>query len=78
MLTSIIRTAVPYLVGLVVSLGVTLGVEVPTEAQTALASLLTFAIGLAYYVAVRWAAKRWPWLEVLLGSPKAPTYPTEK
>lgn len=74
MLTSITRTAVPYLVGLVVSLGVTLGIDIPTEAQVALANLLTFVIGTAYYIGVREAAKKWPAVEILLGSPKTPTY----
>lgn len=72
--TAAIRTAVPYAVGYLSTLLVSNGVEVPAEAETALGALLTFLLGSAYYIVVRLAAQRFPVLEWLLGSPRAPRY----
>lgn len=74
MLTSIIRTAVPYLVGWIVSLFALAGVTVTDELRAALVTLVSFIIGTLYYVVVRFLEKKWPKLGVLLGVPTPPTY----
>jgi len=77
--TSLIRTVVPILVGLVLSFPATtwvmqsLGVTEPQTGQ-AIAAALTFALSFLYYAIVRVAEGRWPQLGVLLGVPKAPVY----
>jgi hypothetical protein len=76
MLTSIIRTAVPYLVGLIVSAFTFAGVTVSDELRASLVSLVTFVIGTVYYVGVRFLEKKWPKIGVLLGVPTPPVYGT--
>jgi len=76
MLTSIIRTVVPYLVGWIVTLLATAGVDVSDELRNSLATLLAFLIGTVYYVVVRFLEKKWPKLGFLLGVPTAPVYGT--
>lgn len=71
--TSVIRTAVPYLIGLIVSWLISLGL--PASVKDAATAILTFVIGTIYYLGVRALEKKWPKLGWLLGSPTAPTYP---
>ena len=73
MIPSIIRTAVPYVVGWLVGLLVLAGIDVPTEVQAWADETLTLVLGTAYYAAARWLETRgltWP----LLGSRQQPTY----
>ena len=73
MITSVIRTVVPYVVGYLVALLVGWGIEVPTEVQAWLTETLTLVLGTAYYVAARWLEEHgvtWP----LLGSTQRPVY----
>jgi len=76
MLTSIIRTVVPYLVGWIVTLLATAGVEVSAEFRSDLVTFLSFLIGTLYYVVARFLEKKWPKLGFLLGVPTAPVYGT--
>lgn len=70
MATSIVRTVVPWLVGLIGSwAAVHLGV---TEDQ--LTAVLTVVLGAAYYAAARVLEERWPQAGWLLGQPGAPSY----
>lgn len=69
---AIVRTIVPYVVGLAVTLAARWGINLEPSAE--LTGALTVVIGAVYYVAVRLLAKRWPALERLLGSRQAPNY----
>lgn len=74
-LISLIRTAVPAAVGLVLAwlareCGIVLSDETSTELTLVVAGL---AVG-AYYAAVRALEVRWPWVGRLLGSRRQPTY----
>lgn len=76
MLTSLIRTLVPILVGWLLSLGVVSAAGVTEEQLTlALTGLLTVAGQVVYYLLLRLAEQRWPAAGVLLGSRRQPTYP---
>jgi hypothetical protein len=66
---AIVRTIVPYVVGLAVTLAARWGINLEPSAE--LTGALTVVIGAVYYVAVRLLAKRWPVLERLLGSRQA-------
>lgn len=73
--TSAIRTGVPYLVGGLASfLIVHFGFSLSDDVQGQLIALLTFGIGYAYYLLVRWLETKWPSLGWLLGTPKQPVY----
>ncbi|HEU4566846.1 MAG TPA: hypothetical protein VFR99_02365 [Marmoricola sp.] len=74
-LLSLIRTAVPAAVGLVLAwlareFGIVLPADLSAELTLAAAGL---AIG-AYYAAVRALEVRWPWVGRLLGAQGQPTY----
>ncbi|WP_435108842.1 hypothetical protein [Nocardiopsis synnemataformans] len=54
MVTSIVRTVVPYAVGLIVSLAASIGLDLPAEATTeVLTAVTTFVVGTVYY----WVAR---------------------
>lgn len=78
LVTGFLRTFVPSLVGAFVGWLATLGVLIEPTATNALASgIILFAGALltsAYYLVVRLLAKKFPILEVLLGSKKTPEY----
>lgn len=70
LIISIVRTFVPYLVGLLAVAGVQL-----TDADVAgLTSTLGFVFSLGYYVVVRLVEKKYPQAGWLLGAPTKPTY----
>lgn len=70
----IIKTIVPFVVGWVVSVLTVAGLDVPPEFTADLTNILTLLLGAAYYVLVVFLSKKWPVLEILLGSPKKPEY----
>lgn len=72
--TGLIRTWVPIAVGAAVAWLITLGVTLDAQTQTAAIVALTGVIQAAYYTGVRFAAKKWPWVEVLLGAKSTPSY----
>ncbi len=74
LVTSLIRTAVPGLAGLILGWLVSINFSIPGISQPFLESVLTFGFGLAYYFAVRLLEKKWPALGWLLGAPVAPVY----
>lgn len=73
-MTSLIRTIVPYLVGLVLAYLTTNGIHLSSEQVVSLSATLAFAIGALYYIVVRALEHKWPKLGWLLGVPSAPTY----
>lgn len=68
---SIIRTAVPLIVGPLVTWLASKGVDIDGETLTVAVAAV---VGFVYYVGVRLLERRWPALGVLLGSKKKPTY----
>jgi len=70
----IIKTVVPFVVGWVVSVLTVVNVPVPPEFVADVTNVLTLLLGSAYYVVVVFLTKKWPTLEILLGSPKKPEY----
>lgn len=75
-LVSVLRTVVPYAVGLgLVWLADKTGITVPDEPTKTLATGLVAA---GYYAAVRAAEARWSWVGWLLGYAVSPTYAPAK
>lgn len=79
LITSLIRTASGYAVAWLLSLKLAGPVLAATGVDSATAkerisALLVFALGTAYYLAVRFLEQRWPQLGFLLGIPSKPTY----
>ncbi len=74
-LASLIRTVVPFLVGLLVSLLARLGLGDLVDVA-GLTELLTLVVGALYYAAVRWLEQNNPAWGWLIGYATAPTYPT--
>lgn len=72
--TSAIRTFVPYVVGAVVAWLTQKGVHVPDSSVASATAFITFLVGSAYYAAVRTLEKKYPQAGYLLGVPKKPTY----
>ena len=68
---SIIRTGTPLVVGPLVTWLASKGVDIDGETLTAAVAAV---VGFVYYVGVRLLERRWPFLGVLLGSKKTPTY----
>lgn len=72
---SVVRTAVPYIVGFVMSWLARLNMPIDSEFETTLAALLTLIFGTLYYVAVRiFETRISPKLGWLIGLPKQPAY----
>ena len=72
--TGLIRTYIPILVGAAAAWLITRGIQVDTQTQTAAIVALTGVSQAVYYTAVRYAAKKWPAVEILLGVKNTPTY----
>jgi hypothetical protein len=73
---SVIRTAVPLVVGLLVSLAARSGLDLDDGLLQAVTGLVSLIVGTGYYAIVRELERRNPSLGWLLGSPHAPVYPT--
>ena len=78
-ITSIVRTLASKVVGGLLGVAAALGVAVPAElseqATVALSGAMFVAIQFVYYVAARWAERRWPVLgRLLLWSGRQPVY----
>lgn len=74
MILSLIRTYAPIVVGALAAWLLTLGVELDPQTQAGLIVALTGILQAVYYTLVRLLEQRWPWVGVLLGSTKTPTY----
>lgn len=72
--TSLIRTYVPYGVGLVVTWLASRGIHISPEDQVKIIGGGTFLVGSAYYAVVRWIERKFPKAGVLLGKAKSPDY----
>lgn len=76
---SIVRTVTPYLYGLVAAMllkkfGYAIDEKTSGEMMAAISGLLSAGI----YIAIRIAAKKYPKLELLLGTSNVPVYVTPK
>ena len=70
--TSIVRTVVPMLVGVILTAAARVGLDLDDAAVT---SIATAVVSAAYYAAARWLESRRASLGWLLGKPTAPSYP---
>lgn len=75
LVTSIIRTVVPSLAGLIFGWLVSINFSIPGVSEPLLEGVLTFAFGAVYYFGVRLLEQKWPKLGWLLGRPVQPVYP---
>jgi uncharacterized membrane protein (DUF441 family) len=73
-LTSFVRTIVPYVIGATVAWLGNKGLHVSDSQVASATALLTFGVGSAYYLVARWLEGKNPKLGVLLGIPTKPTY----
>lgn len=72
--TSLVRTYVPWIVGVIVGWLTTLGVPLDDQLKTSLLTLITLLAGALYYLVAR-ILERWrPQLGWLLGSAQQPVY----
>lgn len=75
---SLIRTWVPIGVGAALTwLASLLGVGLDANASAGFTAVVVALVSGAYYLLVRLAERRWPWVGVLLGTPRPPTYQTQ-
>lgn len=72
MLTSIVRTVVPALVGTLIVLAARAGLDITGD--TTVTELITLAVSGAYYAVVRGLEQIRPWFGWLLGWASQPTY----
>lgn len=73
-ITSLVRTYVPVIVGSVIAWLAARGINVDEATGAAAITALTGAIILAYYTVVRLLERKFPKIGVLLGSTKKPEY----
>lgn len=73
-ITSLVRTYVPVIVGSFISWLATRGINVDEGTAAAAVTALTGAIILAYYTIVRLLERKFPRIGVLLGSTRKPEY----
>lgn len=71
-MTPLIRTVSGYLMGFIILMLARWGIDFEPSAE--FTGALTVIVGTVYYGLVRLVAKKWPALEVLLGSKKTPSY----
>lgn len=73
-ITSLVRTYVPVIVGSVIAWLAARGINVDEATSGAAVTALTGAIILAYYTIIRLLERKFPKIGVLLGSAKKPEY----
>lgn len=74
--TSAVRTVVPYVIGAVVAWLGNKGLHVNSAQVASATAIVTFGVGSVYYVLVRFLESKVPKLGFLLGVPSKPTYGT--
>ena len=74
LITRLTRTYVPIAAGAIVAWLLTIGVEIDTETQASRIIVLTGLTQALYYTLVTYLARKFPKLEVLLGSKQPPEY----
>ena len=72
LVSSLIRTYVPILVGAFIAWLITLGIELDADVQAALVVALTGVLQAAYYTAARLLERKFPAMSILLGSGSQP------
>jgi len=72
--TGVVRTYVPWIVGLIVGWLTTLGIPLDDEFKTAITLLITTLAGAIWYLLVRVVEKFKPKAGLLLGIAKTPVY----
>lgn len=77
-ITSLVRTYVPVIVGSVIAWLAARGINVDEGTSAAAVTALTGVIILAYYTVVRLLERKFPKIGVLLGSTKKPEYTEPK
>ncbi len=75
---SLIRTAVPFIVGFLVSFLASQGITLPPETLANLTSFITLGVGVLYYLVVRLVETKLPQAGWLLGIAKQPVYASDK
>lgn len=74
LMKSLIRTAVPALVGLLLALLARAGLHLEPATAESITLLLATLFTAAYYAVIRALSVRWSWVGWLLGYPTNPTY----
>ena len=74
LITSMIRTAVPAIVGALTSYLTIAGINMPESVEEWFSSVLFFVFTFGYYIIVRLLENKYPKLGWLLGNPTKPTY----
>lgn len=77
-ITSLIRTYTPILVGSVISWLATRGLNIDESTSAAAVTALTGALIAVYYTVVRLLERKFPQVGILLGSAKKPEYTENK
>ena len=72
--TRLVRTYVPIIVGAFAAWLLTIGIEIDSDTQAGIIVALTGLLQAVYYTLVTLIAKKFPKLEVLLGSKQTPEY----
>lgn len=72
--TQIIRTIVPFLVGLIAAALLNAGFSIPSELQESVSASLVVTIGSLYYVAIAALEKKFPKFGWFLGVASQPHY----
>lgn len=74
LIDSVIRTIIPYIVGLVVALVAKANITLDDSTIVQITGVVTLLVGTIYYIIVRWAEQKWPQVGWFLGVPKQPVY----
>ena len=74
LIIALIRTVVPYLVGLAVAWIASLGLNLPEDAVAGFTAQATVLAGSLYYLGVAWLERKFAWFGWLLGVARQPVY----
>lgn len=74
LITATIRTVVPSMVSYFSVWSSARGLELDAVTTTSIETAVIGVTVAAFYLIIRKLGKRWPWVEVLLGSKKTPEY----
>ena len=74
MITNLIRTYTPYVVGWIVAGLASLGIDVTDDQRLMLVGLIGTIAAALYHLAVHALERRYPWASRLLGSSQQPLY----
>lgn len=74
LVTAIIRTIIPVIVGYLATWLIGLGVNLDQTVWDGFSNQLVLILSGVYYAAVAWAETHWPWVGWLLGLARRPAY----